>query len=216
MHKSNQYTGDGESIIKISAEKSWVNLQDYDVFPKGWTHETMKELLEMRSAISFYLDKKLPRVLVHGDYRLGNIMVYDEKEKPECTIVDWQIIHVGHPFQDLAFFMTSDLPTETRRKVEKDMLKYYLRKLKKEGVHEKYLDFDEAWLHYRLSSLEYAVLMWYSGSGFIDLADSTSSRQISTYLRRTNNAIVDHDSIKLAKSVLAEENHQKNVKAKKH
>ncbi|QFT57642.1 Putative aminoglycoside phosphotransferase [Sulfitobacter sp. THAF37] len=41
------------------------------------------------------------RTLVHGDYRLDNLIF--DAEKPECrAVLDWELSTIGHPFADLA------------------------------------------------------------------------------------------------------------------
>ena len=38
--------------------------------------------------------------LVHGDFRLGNIIV---SEKGLASIIDWELAHIGNPLQDLGW-----------------------------------------------------------------------------------------------------------------
>jgi aminoglycoside phosphotransferase (APT) family kinase protein len=42
-----------------------------------------------------------PTVLVHGDFRMGNLIV-DGSEL--AAVLDWELVHVGHPYEDLAWF----------------------------------------------------------------------------------------------------------------
>src|SRR3546814_16685706 len=44
-------------------------------------------------------------VLVHGDYRMGNIMVDVAKERAGglAEVLDWELAHVGDGTEDLAF-----------------------------------------------------------------------------------------------------------------
>lgn len=50
-----------------------------------------------------------PRVLVHGDYRLGNVIVApDSPDAPDtpgglAAVLDWEIAHLGDPAEDLAW-----------------------------------------------------------------------------------------------------------------
>ena len=50
--------------------------------------------------------------LVHGDYRLGNMVV--DPEKPEiAAVLDWELSTIGHPYADLGYFcMVYRLPRE--------------------------------------------------------------------------------------------------------
>jgi aminoglycoside phosphotransferase (APT) family kinase protein len=42
-----------------------------------------------------------PTVLVHGDYRMGNLIV-DGTDL--AAVLDWELVHVGEPYEDLAWF----------------------------------------------------------------------------------------------------------------
>ncbi|MEO0981771.1 MAG: phosphotransferase family protein [Pseudomonadota bacterium] len=42
----------------------------------------------------------LPNVLVHGDFRLGNLMV---DENGLAAVLDWELAHIGDPREDLAW-----------------------------------------------------------------------------------------------------------------
>ncbi len=54
-----------------------------------------------------WLRERLPapgrETLVHGDYRIGNVM-FDEKGV--VAILDWELAHVGDPAEDLGWFCT--------------------------------------------------------------------------------------------------------------
>ena len=75
-----------------------------------WTSQYRATELQAISAMDSligWLEKNLPaddgRVcLVHGDFRLDNIMF--KKNKPEVmAILDWELSTLGHPFSDLAY-----------------------------------------------------------------------------------------------------------------
>lgn len=42
-------------------------------------------------------------VLVHGDFRMGNVIVDDGRL---VAVLDWELVHVGSPYEDLAWFCT--------------------------------------------------------------------------------------------------------------
>lgn len=42
-------------------------------------------------------------VLVHGDFRMGNMIVDDGRL---VAVLDWELVHVGSPYEDLAWFCT--------------------------------------------------------------------------------------------------------------
>ncbi len=52
--------------------------------------------------------------LVHGDYRLDNLLFATAAGGPPCTAVDWQIVAVGLPARDLGFFLGTGLKRDER------------------------------------------------------------------------------------------------------
>jgi aminoglycoside phosphotransferase (APT) family kinase protein len=42
-----------------------------------------------------------PPVLVHGDFRMGNLMV---RGSDLAAVIDWELVHVGEMYEDLAWF----------------------------------------------------------------------------------------------------------------
>ena len=39
-------------------------------------------------------------MLVHGDFRLGNVIV---DEKGLAAVLDWELVHLGDPMEDLGY-----------------------------------------------------------------------------------------------------------------
>jgi aminoglycoside phosphotransferase (APT) family kinase protein len=44
-----------------------------------------------------------PPRLVHGDFRMGNLIVHDSELK---AVLDWELVHIGEAYEDLAWFCT--------------------------------------------------------------------------------------------------------------
>jgi len=71
-----------------------------------------------------------PWTLLHGDYRLDNIMF---RPNGEIVIIDYQLLCKGRPGWDVAYFITTALSAEYKSEEEK-MLKHYHETLLSEGV----------------------------------------------------------------------------------
>ena len=80
----------------------------------------LEKLPSMESLIN-WLEEHLPEddgrvALVHGDYRLDNLMLHGTKPKIIATL-DWELSTLGHPFSDLAYqCMQMRLPASGKTK----------------------------------------------------------------------------------------------------
>jgi hypothetical protein len=91
--------------------------------------------------------------LVHGDYRLDNLMFH-----PDATVstVDWQTLSLGPAARDLAYFLGTSLSTDDRRAHEARLVDLYHRALVAQGVsgYDRAACFDD----YRLGQLQGPVI----------------------------------------------------------
>lgn len=74
------------------------------------------------------------RTLVHGDYRLDNLLFRDGPSGCRVTTVDWQTLSVGCPGQDLAYLLGNGCEPAQRRASEGRMLDAYRAALAGLGV----------------------------------------------------------------------------------
>lgn len=75
-----------------------------------------------------------PTTLVHGDYRLDNMLFSTAPQARPLTVVDWQTAALGHGPADAAYFVGAGLLPETRREVESDLIVLYHQSLTDSGV----------------------------------------------------------------------------------
>ena len=123
------------------------------------------------------------RCYVHGDAHGGNVW-----EGPDgIGLVDWQVLQRGHWSQDVAYHIGAALDVEDRRRSERDLLRYYLERLKTHGGAE--ISFEEAWPQYQAAA-PYGLFMW----GITLRVEPPIIRQFVT---RLGTAVADHDSFSL-------------------
>ncbi len=70
-----------------------------------------------------------PQGLVHGDYRLDNMLFGEAGAKRPLTVVDWQTVTRGPAFTDVAYFLGCALPDDLRREHYDALLGAYHRAL---------------------------------------------------------------------------------------
>jgi aminoglycoside phosphotransferase (APT) family kinase protein len=78
-----------------------------EIDPLAVYRERLDEIGEPHSAFELafrWLDEHRPgssrRTVVHGDYRLGNVIVDDDGL---AAVIDWELAHVGDPVEDLGW-----------------------------------------------------------------------------------------------------------------
>jgi hypothetical protein len=67
--------------------------------------------------------------LVHGDYRLDNMLFGEPGADRPLTVVDWQTVTWGPPMTDVAYFLGCALPDQLRRDHYEALLRAYHRAL---------------------------------------------------------------------------------------
>ncbi|WP_432200510.1 phosphotransferase family protein [Erythrobacter sp. W53] len=91
-----------------------------------------------------------PQCLVHGDFRLDN-MLFDIKGGAEpIAILDWQTVTAGKAMTDIGYFLGCGIGDEMRRVHEEALLHDYLTEMDRRGVT---LTRDDIWHDYRIGAL---------------------------------------------------------------
>ncbi|MCP4038848.1 MAG: phosphotransferase [bacterium] len=88
-----------------------------------------------------------PFSLVHIDYRLDNLLIDASEPPPRITTVDWQSITLGSPLADVAYFLGAGLLPESRREIERDLVREYYDALGNAGISG--YAWEDCWNDYR-------------------------------------------------------------------
>jgi len=94
-----------------------------------------------------YLEDTKPWTIVHGDYRLDNLLFSPDGP---VAVVDWQLCGHGPAMNDVAYFIGAGLLTEVRREVERELVRGYFDDLVASGVTG--YGWDRCWRAYRRGS----------------------------------------------------------------
>jgi aminoglycoside phosphotransferase (APT) family kinase protein len=71
----------------------------------AWNRE-IPELLQVGVWLSEHVPESPPATLVHGDYRLDNLMVLPDPPARVTAVVDWEMATLGDPLADLGYLLT--------------------------------------------------------------------------------------------------------------
>ena len=72
-----------------------------------WEHNKTRELPvveEVRDWLAGNMPESPGSAIVHGDYRLGNVMLGNEPPAEVVAIFDWELSTIGDPLADLGYF----------------------------------------------------------------------------------------------------------------
>ena len=87
--------------------------------------------------------RALPKTFSHNDFRVDNMLFGG----PRVAVVDWQTSAYLGTGMDVAYFLGGAFDRDTRRAVERDLLREYLEELQSHGVSG--YDFDHLMADYR-------------------------------------------------------------------
>jgi hypothetical protein len=95
-------------------------------------------------------DRRPPLGLVHGDYRLDNMLFGAPDARKRFVVVDWQTVSWGVAMTDVSYFLGSSLQVEDRRGHERALVREYFDQLHAHGVRG--LAWEDCWEGYRRQS----------------------------------------------------------------
>ncbi|WP_298465367.1 aminoglycoside phosphotransferase family protein [uncultured Erythrobacter sp.] len=78
--------------------------------------------------------KKQRKSLVHGDFRLDNMLFDICGGKEPLAIVDWQTLRPGDGAEDIGYFMGAGIGSDLRRRAEDELLDLYCEQMGRHGV----------------------------------------------------------------------------------
>jgi hypothetical protein len=120
----------------------------------------------------------------------------DNKENP-IIVYDWGSAVVNGGILDIGYLLAQSVPTDLRRKIEKDMIKYYIRQLEQRGIRG--FDFDFAWENYLKALMCYAYIPVLQFAQ-LDRSDPRGMKLFEVNTKRQFTAILDNDATNICPS----------------
>jgi Ecdysteroid kinase-like family len=170
----------------------------WDTLEEGFGAELPAQIREVRDD---YL-AALPRLhawitgteqtVIHGDFRLDNLLFGTPGTKDELVVVDWQAVRGSKGIHDFTYLVTHSMNTEERRAHEQQLLQTYVETLAAHGVDypmcQAVEDYPRAMLY-----LLWTVL-WIVGVNVN--THERAIRRKRALVRRASQAILDHDALR--------------------
>lgn len=135
-------------------------------------------------------DAQPPLGLVHGDYRLDNLLFAPDGS---CTVVDWQTVSWGPAMADASYFLGGGLQVEDRRAHEEELLRAYHDELVRLGVRD--LSWEDCFREYRRQAFG-GVLMAIAASMLVVRTDRGDDMFMTTLARHCQQ-VLDLDALEL-------------------
>lgn len=136
---------------------------------------------------------KGPSVVLHGDYRLDNMLFSKGSAKNELIVLDWQTVRLGPPLIDAAYYLASSLSVSDRRSNERQLIRLYHDGLMASGV--KHFSFEDCWQNYRLGSL-YGLMIAVGLGASTKQTERGDAMQVAS-VGRYADLVLDIDAVKL-------------------
>lgn len=130
-----------------------------------------------------------PVTLVHGDFRMDNLLFGQKPGQDPIVILDWQGPLKAKGIVDVAVLLGQNTLVETRRTHERALLRHYVDGLRALGVN---YAFETAWEDY-LDALLYQWCYCATITGSLDGSNPKSMAWMSQCVARQSTATTDHN-----------------------
>lgn len=130
------------------------------------------------------------RSLVHGDYRLDNMLFDIHAGAEPLAVLDWQTLAIGNPLTDIGYFLGAGIGAELRRAHEDELLNLYCAEMTRRGVP---LTRAEIWDDYRRGALHGVSTAVFSAA-FVERTPRGDENFLSM-ARGACSLALDHDSL---------------------
>lgn len=147
----------------------------------------------VESLDGWFADRRPPLGLVHGDYRLDNLLFVDDDAERPLIVVDWQTVCWGPVMTDVAYFLGASLTTEDRRAHEQELVRLYHEHLLELGVRG--FDWEACWEGYR-REVFLGVLMCLAPAMLVERTER-GDEMFMTQLARYAQQAIDLDAVEL-------------------
>jgi thiamine kinase-like enzyme len=131
--------------------------------------------------------------LVHGDFRLDNLLFGEPGSDDPVVLLDWQNLRTARGMQDFAYLVTHSMSTPDRRAHEDELIEFYVDTLASLGAD---YDLTQARADYRTAMLYLFVYVVYITGVNINTHERAIRRK-RALVQRACQSLLDHDVLDL-------------------
>ena len=138
------------------------------------------------SLVAYFGAATQPWTIVHGDYRLDNLLFDPTPGGVPVTVVDWQTCTHGPAMQDVAYFIGAGMQRGERRDAENDLVRGYHAGLVSAGV--KRYDWERCWQDYRRGTWS-GLIMAVAASMLVERTERGDEMFLTMATRHSHHAL---------------------------
>lgn len=129
--------------------------QAHAVFAERYADTLEPELMAVCHALNearahWFAREQGDRCLIHGDFRLDNMLFEVRGGAEPVAVLDWQTVNTGSGLTDIGYFLGCGIGDVLRREAEDELIDLYCAEMGERGVP---LTRDAVWDDYRLGAL---------------------------------------------------------------
>ena len=190
----NMSGSDNAKNMALGCEAGWPQLQEiFGEFVPDNIEAKRERYLEAIPSLQKQLDQH-PKTLIHGDFRMDNMLFGQAPEHDSLMVVDFQGPLKGNGIHDVGYLLSHSAKTEVRREHEGNLIERYSSGLIDAGVKD--YSFEKAWNDYRIGVL-YSWTVAVVIAGTMDPANDRGFAWMSKMVERNGTAINDLDCLSL-------------------
>ena len=190
----NMSGSDNAKNMALGCEAGWPQLQEiFGNFVPDNIEAERERYLEAVPRLQTQLDQH-PTTLIHGDFRMDNMLFGQAPEHDPLLVVDFQGPLKGNGINDVGYLLSHSAKTEVRREHERNLIERYSSGLINAGVKD--YSFQKAWNDYRIGVL-YSWTVAVVIAGTMDPANDRGFAWMSKMVERNGTAINDLDCLSL-------------------
>lgn len=131
-----------------------------------------------------------PQCVVHGDFRLDNLLFDVRGGAEEIAVLDWQTVTIGKAMTDIGYFLGTGIGDDLRRAHEDELLDLYCEEMTARGVP---LTREDIWNDYRVGALHGLTTAVFSAA-FVERTERGDANFLSM-ARGAAALALEHDSL---------------------
>jgi hypothetical protein len=182
-----------ETLAQIKAMYPQAHAIFTDRYTDTLEPELMRVCAELNEASGHWFGREASdRCLIHGDFRLDNMLFDIRGGEEPIAVLDWQTVAVGNGLTDIGYFLGCGIGEALRREAEADLLDLYCAEMTARGV---LLERDGVWDDYRLGALHGVSTAVFSAA-FVERTERGDANFLSM-ARGACSLALEHNSIGL-------------------